>query len=66
MLAAVDHTEFRYGTHSRHAAFPLGSDVRDVAAACHDGTLTVRIGPEPECAAAAHIVLSSHSDNQAR
>jgi nucleotide-binding universal stress UspA family protein len=60
---AQHDTGFRYGTHARHAAFPLGSEVQDMTAASHDGILTGRIGPEPEPAAAAHIVRSSHSDN---
>jgi HSP20 family protein len=41
-------SEFRYGSFARHVALPLGCNVRDVSAACHNGILTIRVGLEPE------------------
>lgn len=41
-------SEFRYGDFARNVALPLGSNIHDVSASCHNGILTVRIGMEPE------------------
>ncbi len=41
-------SEFQYGRFARSIALPLGADVSDVSATCHNGILTVRIGMRPE------------------
>lgn len=35
--------EFEYGSSTRCIALPLGADISDVSATCHNGILTVRI-----------------------
>lgn len=41
-------SEFHYGSLARTVALPLGANVRDVSASCHNGVLTVRIAMQPE------------------
>jgi HSP20 family protein len=41
-------SEFRYGSFSRCIALPLGADISDVSATCHNGILAVRIGMRSE------------------
>jgi HSP20 family protein len=41
-------SEFKYGSCSRTIALPLGTNIHDVSASCHDGILTVRVGMQPE------------------
>jgi HSP20 family protein len=48
VAAEGSQSEFRYGSFARHVTLPLGSDVHDVSAACHNGILTVRVGLQPE------------------
>ena len=43
-----DQSEFQYGRFARSIALPLGADVSDVSATCHNGVLTVRIGMRSE------------------
>lgn len=40
--------EFQYGSFTRRIALPLGADISDVSARCHNGILTVRIGMRSE------------------
>lgn len=40
--------EFQYGSFARCIALPLGVDISDVSATCHNGILTVRIGMRSE------------------
>jgi HSP20 family protein len=40
--------EFQYGSFNRCIALPLGADISDVSATCHNGILTVRVGMRPE------------------
>jgi HSP20 family protein len=39
-----EQSEFQYGSFARCIALPLGVDISDVSATCHNGILTVRIG----------------------
>lgn len=41
-------SEFQYGSCSRTIALPLGANVHDVSASCHEGILTVRVGMQRE------------------
>jgi HSP20 family protein len=43
-----EQSEFQYGSFARCIALPLGADVSDVRATCHNGILTVRIGMRSE------------------
>ncbi len=43
-----EQSEFQYGRFARSIALPLGADVSDVSATCHNGVLTVRIGMRSE------------------
>jgi HSP20 family protein len=43
-----ERSEFQYGSFARSIALPLGADISDVCATCHNGILTVRIGMRPE------------------
>lgn len=40
--------EFQYGSFTRCIALPLGADISDVSATCHNGILMVRIGMRSE------------------
>jgi HSP20 family protein len=43
-----EQSEFQYGGFARCIALPLGVDISDVSATCHNGILTVRIGMSSE------------------
>ena len=43
-----DQGEFQYGSFARSITLPLGADISDVSATCHNGILTVRIGMRSE------------------
>jgi HSP20 family protein len=43
-----EQSEFQYGSFARCIALPLGVDISDVSATCHNGILTVRIGMRSE------------------
>jgi HSP20 family protein len=43
-----EQSEFQYGSFARCIALPLGADISDVSATCHNGILTVRVGMRSE------------------
>jgi HSP20 family protein len=43
-----EQSEFQYGSSARCIALPLGADISDVDATCHNGILTVRVGMRSE------------------
>jgi HSP20 family protein len=43
-LQGQHHSEFHYGTFTRHIALPVTADATDITATCHWGILEVSIG----------------------